>query len=205
MQLGTMDSTPIYKVDHRIARFVSATTQRPSASLQGRVVALHYGRKKFTQVAGKWQLDCVSSDARMGTTAELDSIVCLSSLWHCADCKSILSLAIVTAKGPVILEASASVAVTIRDRLAPVVARGVALDSFITSIHLGLSQSSRMTFAQASVDLYTTLASLAEVPRPSHAALAPVLSDFDDHIARSFSIRAPRTPQSDLSSAELIV
>lgn len=204
MTLGTLDSTPIVRVNHKTGRFES--TDKASSSVAGRVMALHYGRKKFTQSdAGKWALDCVSQDCRNGEASNGDTIPCMGSTW-CSDCKSTLALALSSVDGkPLILETSASIATTIRDRFAPVVARGVAMDSVVLKLDLGLSTSSRMTFAQCSVDLVDRGPLLLRVPRPSQGQLDALLSDFGDYIRSSFTMRTPKTSRTDLSGAELSV
>ena len=137
MPLGQLDSTPIVRVNHKTGRFESA--KATAASISGRVMAIHYGRKKFTQDgAGKWSLECVSQDCRHGDANNGDTIQCMGSAW-CRDCKSTLALAMSAGERKVlILETSASVATTIRDRLAPVISRGVAMDA--VAARLGMAQ-----------------------------------------------------------------
>lgn len=204
MALGTLDPTPIIRVNHKTARFES--DKASSTTIAGRVMAMHYGRKKFAQASdGKWSLDCVSSDARQGDSVTGETVTCMSSTSWCADCKSTLCLAIATKSGGVIVETSASVAATIRDRLVPLISRGIALDSVILRLHLGLSQSSRMTFAQCSTDITSDAVARASNPRLDPDQLPVLLDDFADHIRTSFAMRLPNTSRPDLSGAELSV
>lgn len=203
MTLGTLDSTPIIRVNHKTGRFESGN--KSSSSIGGRVMAIHYGRKKFAQVdEGKWTLECVSADARNGNARNGDSVQCMSSAW-CADCKSTLSLVIATKSGGVIVETSASVAATIRDRLAPVISRGVAMDALVVKMHLGQVSRAGMNFAQCSVELLSGTHALVSYPRLPPEQLSSVMEDFTDYIRSSFSMRAPNTSRSDLSDAELSV
>lgn len=204
MPLGKLDSTPIVRVNHKTGRFESASVA--AASISGRVMAIHYGRKKFVQGdGGKWSLDCVSRDSRNGSASNGDTIPCMVSAW-CQDCKSTLALAMSAGKGnALILETSSSVATTIRDRLAPVIARGVALDSVVLHLNLGVSSSSRMTFAQCSVDLTDKASTLTRYPPLGRDQLDILLGDFADYIRSSFTMKAPQTSRTDLSGAELSV
>ena len=204
MPLGQLDSTPIVRVNHKPGRFESATTS--AASISGRVMAIHYGRKKFAQDgAGKWSLECVSRDCRHGDANNGDTIPCMGSAW-CRDCKSTLVLAMSAGKGNVlILETSSSVATTIRDRLAPVISRGVAMDALVLKLHLGVSSSSRMTFAQCSVELTNKASTLTAYPPLGRDQLDILLGDFADYIRSSFAMRTPQTSRTDLSGAELSV
>ena len=204
MPLGKLDSTPIVRVNHKAGRFESAKAS--AASISGRVMAIHYGRKKFVQGdGGKWSLDCVSRDSRNGSASNGDTIQCMGSAW-CQDCKSTLALAMSAGKGSaLILETSASVATTIRDRLAPVISRGVAMDAVVLKLHLGVSSSARMTFAQCSVELTDTASALTACPPPSPERLDILLGDFADYIRSSFAMRTPQTSRTDLSGAELSV
>ena len=204
MPLGQLDSTPIVRVNHKTGRFESA--KATAASISGRVMAIHYGRKKFTQDgAGKWSLECVSRDCHHGDANNGDTIPCMGSAW-CRDCKSTLVLAMSAGEGKaLILETSSSVATTIRDRLAPVISRGVAMDAVVLKLHLGVSSSARMTFAQCSAELTDTASALAACPPPSPERLDILLGDFADYIRSSFAMRTPQTSRTDLSGAELSV
>lgn len=202
MKLDTMDTATVMRVDHKTGLFTEVN--RPSITV--RVIALGYGRKKFVSDAGSWSLSCASRDSKYGQDTTGEFMRCLDNTTHCAGCKPTLVVAMFVADfGPALLEVSASVAVAISDRLAPFISRGYPLESIVVQLHLGLTQSSRMTFAQCSVNLLDALHMQQAVPRPAPGAIDSLMEDFHSHVESTFTVRSPRSSRPDLGSAELVV
>lgn len=198
MELGTMDSASVVKVDHKTGRFIGGPM--PTPRLSGRVVGLRYGRRKFDSRDGTWRPVCASPDAITGTMADGEQLPCVSAPF-CEGCKPNLLVAMMTPTGPFIVETSASVALAISNRLWPYISRGLAVSSMRVTLTLGLTQSSRMSFAQCSVDV-------SDSPNRyqlSGPAAMNLLADLDAHAERTFTVRPAKNSRPDLGAAELVV
>lgn len=198
MELGTMDSASVVKVDHKTGRFIGGPM--PTPRLSGRVVGLHYGRRKFDSQDGTWRPVCASPDAITGTKADGEQLQC-TSVPFCDGCKPSLLVAMMTPTGPLIVEASASVALAISNRLTPYISRGLAVSSMKVTLSLGLTHSSRMSFAQCAVDVSD---GLGQHPLSVPAAMN-LLVDLDAYAERTFTVRPAKNSRPDLGAAELVV